>query len=269
MRLAFLKTSLLITFAAVGAFSAAAQTNGLTPKGPERFAGEILTFEGNVNRSLFRGIAIAELTFTTSLVPGTDDVVIRAEAVSKGTLLKLFRYSFLQQYSSTVDGPTFRILKTGKHDVQKQRVRDSEALFDYNSKRVTYIETDPQDPMRPPRRIASEIGPQMYDMISAIYATRALPLEVGKKYNFPVSDSGLVYTVPIVVTGREMQRSILGKTMCFRVEPEIFGPNRLIEQKGQLVVWITDDERRIPVRAQVHTSYGRVDIKLKSSIQQR
>ena len=30
------------------------------------------------------------------------------------------------------------------------------------------------------------------------------------------------------VTRREIQRTVLGKVMCFRVEPEVFGINRLI-----------------------------------------
>ena len=159
---------------------------------------------------------------------------VKTEAVSKGTLLKLFRYSFLQQYDSTIDLNTFRILKTTKHDVQKDAYRDSEAVFDYKDKRVRFIETDPKDPMRPPRRIASEIGEQMYDMVSAIYALyggRNCLLE--RDLSLPVSDSGLVYKIPVVVTAREMQKTVLGKVWCFRVEPEIFGKDRLIEQKGQ------------------------------------
>src|SRR5580765_1812477 len=108
------------------------------------FAGETLKYDGKLNKIL-RGLSIAELAFTASAGPGANQLLIKTEAVSKGTLLKLFRYSFLQQYESTIDLTTFRILKTTKHDVQKDRVRDSEALFDYKEKRVTYVETDPKD----------------------------------------------------------------------------------------------------------------------------
>ncbi|MCV4714537.1 hypothetical protein OFC05_31190, partial [Escherichia coli] len=79
------------------------------------------------------------------------DFSITAEARSKGTLLKIARYSFIQRYESTIDANRFRIEKTLKYDVQKDRVRNGEALFDYRDKRVTYVETDPKDPMRPPR----------------------------------------------------------------------------------------------------------------------
>ena len=235
-----------------------------TPPTSMIFAGETLKYEGKVTKIL-RGMSIADLTFSAAVASNSNELVIKAEAVSKGTLLKLFRYSFLQQYESVIDLNSFRILKTVKHDVQKERVRDSEAFFNYREKRVSYIETDPQDPMRPQRRIASEIGQQMHDMISAIYAARLAPLAVGKRFEFSVSDSGLVYKVPFAITAREIQKTIYGKVWCFRVEPEIFGKDRLIEQKGQMVIWIVDDARRTPVRSQVNTEYGKFDVKLKSA----
>jgi len=235
----------------------------MAPASGKVFAGEHLTFEGRVSK-LKVSISIAELTLSASRKSDSNELTISTEAVSKGTMLKLFRYSFFQQYESTVDLTGFRILKTTKHDVQKQRVRDSEANFDYKEKRVSYTETDPKDSNRPPRRIASEIGEMMSDMVSAIYYVRLQKLAVGSKFNLEVSDSGLVFKVPVVVTAREQQNTVMGKVWCFRVEPEIFGKNRLIEQKGEMDIWMTDDARRTPVRARVDTQYGKVEIKLKS-----
>ena len=266
MRPPFFRSFALLFIVFICSQSLTAQTDGFGVKGAERLVGEILKYDGSISKNIFRGISIAELTFTTTAVPGTDDVLITSEAVSKGTLIKFARYSFQQRYTSTVDLPGFKILKTGKHDVQKQRVRDSEALFNYDQKRVTFVETDPNDPTRPPRRIASEINDPMFDMVTAIYAVRLMPLSVGKRIIFPVSDSGLVYKVPVRVTARVQQKTIFGKVWCFRIEPEIFGPGRLIEQKGKMIVWITDDERRIPVRAEVHSKVGKIDIKLKSTV---
>jgi len=229
------------------------------------FAGETLKYEGKINKML-TALSVADLTFDAMMVPNSNELLIKSEAVSKGSLLKLFRYSFVQQYNSTVDGKAFRILRTTKHDVQKERVRDSDAVFDYSGKRVTFIETDPKDPMRPPRRIASEIGDNTFDMISAIYALRAMPLTVGQKHEFNVSDSGLVYKVPFAVTGREMQKTVFGKVNCLRIEPEIFGENRLIEQKGKMTIWVVDDARHTPVRSRITTKYGTIEIKLRSAL---
>ena len=226
--------------------------------------GETLTYEGKISK-IIRGIAVADLTFTVSQPSPGSDFTVKADARSKGTLLKLFRFSFQQEIESTFGGATPRVKLTKKHDVQKERVRDSEAIFDYRERRVTYTETDPKEPMRPPRRIASEIVPETHDLISAIYRLRMLPLAVGSTFTFTVSDSGLVYRVPVRVTAREIQKTVLGKVWCFRIEPDVFGPGRLIEREGSMVMWITDDNRRIPVRSQVHSDVGKIEIKLKSA----
>lgn len=245
-----------------------AQSNGTARKLPLPFAiGESLTYEGKISK-IIKGIAIADLTFTVSNAANGSDYLVRSEARSKGTLLKLFRYSFLQQYETTIDGNRFRALKTVKHDVQKDRVRDSVATFDYPERRVTFMETDPNEPMRPPRKIASKIDEETHDLVSGLYSLRLMPLAVGKTFRVELSDSGLVYSIPVRVTARERQKTILGNVWCFRVEPEIFGPNRLIDQKdqkGSMIIWITDDARRIPVRSQVNASIGRVEIKLKNT----
>ena len=85
------------------------------------------------------------------------------------------------------------------------------------------------------------------------------------KFELSVSDSGLVYKVPVTVTAREMQKTILGNVWCYRLDPDIFGPGRLIEQKGSMIIWMTDDARHIPVRSEIKAEVGKIDIKLKSA----
>ncbi|CAN5550025.1 hypothetical protein BH10ACI2_BH10ACI2_09220 [soil metagenome] len=265
MRFPLLRSIILTAALAASAFAQPAQPAAEKVSLAGRmFAGETLKYDGKLNK-IINGISVAELTFTATSAPDSNDLLVKSEATSKGTLLKLFRFSFLQQYESTVDLSTFKILKTTKHDVQKDRVRDSEAIFDYKQKRVIYVETDPKDRNRPPRRIASEIGDHLTDMVSAIYSLRLQPLSVGKRFDITVSDSGLVYRVPVVVTGREMQKTILGKVSCFRVEPEVFGKDRLIEKDGKMVIWMTEDARHVPVRAQINTEFGKIDIKLRTA----
>ena len=225
--------------------------------------GEKLTYEGSFSKLLLRGIDVAEMSFTVYNSPDKENFYVQAEAKSKGTLSKLFNFSFYQKIDSTVDGDSFSVLKTVKRDEQGERVRDSEAVFDYRTDKVTYVETDPKDPQRPPRRVASSINDHTQDLISAVYTLRSLPFAVGKTFTIAVSDSGMVYQVPVKVTGREKQKTTLGKVTCWKIEPEVFGDNRMIEQKGSMTIWITDDSRRIPVRSKIDTKLGKIEIKLR------
>lgn len=253
-----LRRVLLFAFL-VSAFAVASDAQKI---GEAPFAdGETLTYEGKFTK--FITAAIADLTFT--IEHREDDYLVKAEARSKSTLLKIFRFTFLQRLESTIDADRFRAVKTVKHDVQKERVRDSEALFDYGEKRVTYVETDPKEPMKAPRRIASRIDGTTHDLISGIYSLRLLPLAVGKTFELTVSDSGLVYEIPVRVTGRERMKTVLGRLWCLRVEPDVFGPGRLIEKEGKMTIWITDDSVKLPVRSVVNAPIGKIDIKLRSA----
>jgi len=272
----FRNLALFILIAAASTFSAAAigaQTSGRSPSSaasgaisPARpfKAGETLNYEGKISK-IISGISVADLTMTVADGPTSGDYLIRASARSKGTLLSFFRYSFLYEFASNVDGSSFRIERTVRKTTERDRVRNGEAQFNYGEKLVTYVETDPKAPMSPPRRIASSIEEQTYDVVSGIYAMRMLPLEVGKKFVLAISDSGLVYEIPVTVTGRELEKTVIGKVWCFKVEPDVFGPNRMIENEGKMAIWITDDERRVPVRSVINASIGKIEIKLRSA----
>lgn len=265
MKVFGVKILTLVGFIGIFSIVLCGQSNGRTVVRTLPFIdGENLTYEGKISK-IIRGIAIADLSFTLQKDPNGEDYIVKAEARSKGTLLKIFRFSFLQELESSIDADNFRATRTVKHDVQKDRVRNSETIFDYRERRVTYVETDPNEPMRPPRRIASRIDDVSHDLISGLYSLRLLPLAVGKSFRMTVSDSGLVYDIPVRVTARELQKSIFGRKWCFRIEPQVFGPNRLIEREGDMTIWITDDARRLPVRSVVNSPYGKIDIRLKSA----
>ena len=246
---------------ALAHFSQTGQTQ--TAMSGRMFDGETIKYEAKLNKIL-RGLPIAEITFVATASPDSNQLVIKSEAVSKGTLIKMFGVSFLQQYESAVDLDLFRITKTVKHEIQKERVRDSIADFDYKEKRVTCVETDPKDKTRQPRLIASDIPDAMNDYASGLFAVRLMPLAVGQSFVVPVSDTGFVYKIPINVRGRELQKTVLGNVWCYRIEPDVFGKGKLIEREGRMMLWYTDDVRHLPVRATIETEYGKLDVKLKS-----
>ncbi len=259
-----MKKHFIFSFLAIFAFCVAigfTQTNAKVTAKPY-IEGESLTYVGKYKRFGF-SFSVAEIDFRVKKSPDSGNFLVETQARSKGTLTRLFNFKFFQKYESTVDGTLLHALKTTKRDEQGKRLRESEANFDYGEKKVTYVETDPKDPSRPPRRVASAIDIGTQDVVSAVYFLRGEDLAVGKTFTYKVSDSGLVYDVPVRVTARERIKSVLGKKWCWRLEPEVFGEGRFIEQKGSLTIWMTDDDKRIPVRALLNTKLGKVKISLK------
>lgn len=266
MRNLFTRLFLTLVLLALPIF-VVAQTSNQTITEPFK-PGETFTYEGRVSRAKIFGLTVAELTFKIDQLPDSQSkkYVFKTETSSKNSLLKLFGFSFLQKYETTVETePSFRVLKTVKYDQQRNRIRNSESIFDYTAKKVTYTESDPKNPTAQPRKIAAEIGDQVQDIVSALYYLRFLPLAVDKSFTIPVSDFGMVYKIPVKVTKREILKTSIGKVWTFKLEPDIFGPNKLIEEKGKMIIWITDDKRRIIVKSQIQASIGTLDVKIKKA----
>ncbi len=235
------------------------------PKNEPFRIGETLVYEAKFSRLLLRGIDVADLTFTI-IAPeksSPDKIQLKGEVVSKGSLLKLFSFSFLQKFDSTVQTDNFRILQTLRHDEQDKRVRTSEATFDYPASKLIYRELDPNNLMSPPRMIISPLEAPAQDLISAFYYLRRQPLKTDKTLKIQLSDSGIIYEVPIKVVARQQLKSVVGKVWTLRLEPEIFGDKRPLAGEGKMIIWLTDDVRRLPVRAQIQTNIGKIEIKLR------
>ena len=149
-------------------------------------------------------------------------------------------------------------------DEQGKRARVSESI--YGDGKVTWVERDPNDPSRPPREAVATFAGQVQDVLSAIYYLRTQTLEVGKSFEVTISDSGVVYQVPVQVIEKKRKKTVLGRVDAFLVEPEVFGPDRMITGEGKFSIWITNDNRRIPVSARINMKYGTFDITLRKVI---
>jgi hypothetical protein len=239
---------------------------------PHRFElGEELHFEAEFSRALLRNIDVADLKFLATRTPieGASSsqpyaLTFKADVSSKGFFARLFNLKFREQVESTVEPITFTIQKTTILDEQGKRVRTTETTFDASKGRMIWTSRDPNNPAAEPRHAITEFSGQLQDVLSAIYFIRTQPLAVGKTLEVYIGDGGKVYTVPVKVVEKKRIKTILGRVDVLKVNPELFGPDRLIDkEKGEFSIWITDDARHIPVASRVKTDYGTFDIKLK------
>lgn len=84
------------------------------------------------------------------------------------------------------------------------------------------------------------------DIISAFYYIRTQKLEPGDTVYVDNYDNGKILPLKIAVYRREKIKVRAGKFNCLVVEPHLKTPG-LYNQKGRLIVHLTDDERKIPV----------------------
>lgn len=241
---------------------------------------EELIYQADFSRLLLRGIEIAEFRFTVEREgPPADprpaegaaaarqqsnNLVFKGDVRAKGWFRKIFGIDFHYNHEATVAGDTFLILHTSKLDEQGDRVRVSDAVFDRATNVVTWTERNPNDPAAAPRVVRNVLDGAAHDFISAIYYLRTQQLRPGQFFELAVSDSGQTARVPVRIVERKTTKSVLGRVPTLRVEIGLFGAGRLVnDRQGEMTLWITDDARRIPVRARLSADVGILDIKLK------
>ncbi len=194
-------------------------------------------------------------------------LIFNAEVASKGFFTRLFNLNFRERVESTVEPLSFTVQKTTIHDEQGKRVRTTEATFDQAKGKVFWTQRDPSNPTHEPRSTITDFSGQLQDVLSAIYFIRTQALEVGRSFEIFIGDRGRVYRVPIRVVERKRMKTILGRVNVLRIDPELFGPDGLVgAEKGEFSIWLTDDNRHIPVGGRVKSDYGTFDIRLKKMV---
>ena len=233
---------------------------------------EELHFEAEFSRALIRKLDVADLKFRAASSPKTNGesyaLTFNAEVTSKGFFARLFNLKFKETVESIVEPLTFTVKKTTILDEQGKRVRETKSTFDSAKGQMTWTLRDPNNPESEPRQAITEFsGQQLQDVLSAIYFIRTQPLEVGKGFDIYIGDGGRVYTIPVKVLEKKRMKTVLGRVDAFRVNAELFGPERLIDnEKGEFSIWFTADARHVPVGGRVKTDYGTFDIRLKRVI---
>ncbi|HEX3143841.1 MAG TPA: DUF3108 domain-containing protein [Pyrinomonadaceae bacterium] len=235
------------------------------PRAPLPFErGEELLYQAEFTKGLLRSVDVAEFHFKSvpeNISRGAGDPAVlhlTGDVFSKGLFPRIAGFKFHQHVESKADVEPFRALHTDKIEESGKRSRVLEAEFNHETRKVIWREKSPN-----PQGGAFDFQEPIQDVLTVIYYLRTQKLEVGKSFEVPVTDAGRVFR--IVVTAKEEKEldTALGNVKAIRVEPAMFGETSLARGRGQLSIWITEDERHLPVRAQLKIDLGTFDIKLK------
>jgi len=213
--------------------------------GRPAFLGETLRFAISV-----LGASGGELTLSAkeTELDGRPAYKFEMSAVSGEFLSRIF---LVRDYlASWTDPRSFRSLRFEKHTVEGKRVRDDLIEFDYE-KRVAYRDGKP---------IAIEDF--TLDSLSSLYYIRLLDLAAARPVELKVVSRKL-FPLLVVVQGRETVTTPAGTFSTIRVEPKSSSEG-LIGKGKNLLLWLTDDERRMPVQLRSKLKVGTLVGKLRS-----
>lgn len=105
------------------------------------------------------------------------------------------------------------------------------------------------------------VPPFSQDVLSSFYYIRLKQLEIGKPIFLTNHEKKKIYNLEVLVHRRETIEVEAGKFRCIVVEPIVKGEG-LFRKKGSLRIWLTDDERKIPVQMKSEVIVGDITTEL-------
>ncbi len=170
-------------------------------------------------------------------------LVSRAE--SNDVMSKL--YKVRDRIDSLVDAEGLYSWRYKKRMREGSFERDYDILYDPPSGKATYSDG---------RKFDAE--PWSKDALAAFYYVRHMPLEVGKDIAITHHSDKRSNGIQVQVHKRETVKVPAGTFDCFVIEP-IMSEGGLFKSSGRMQIWVTADERRIPVLMKSKIPVGSID----------
>jgi hypothetical protein len=105
------------------------------------------------------------------------------------------------------------------------------------------------------------VPPFVQDVLSALYYVRTQPLEIGKSLFVDNHTDKKNYPLEVKVLKKERVEVDAGTFDCLVVQP-ILQAAGVFEQKGSLTVWLTDDQKKMPVLMKSKVVIGSITTEL-------
>jgi len=164
---------------------------------------------------------------------------------------------------SWMDTESLCSLKYVRYQERPDRSEHKTANFDQINRKFSFIEINPQT-NGVEKDVKGEIPEFVNDSLSVIYFIRTLPLEIDKEYSIYTHADDKNYLSKLVVKKKEKVKTSTGEFNCFVTESLAID---ISEKKpvstSKLFMWLTDDERKIPVLMKTKLYFGTITMKLK------
>ena len=247
--------SVFLTFGITGKSSGQGASGGDTPlrtlPNNAFTVGERLTFDIDYG-FITAGQAVMTIP-DYKYINGRQTYEINTYAVSTETMDNLFKVR--DKYSTYLDVDGIYPHRFEQHVREGKFSKDYDAFFDQEAGTA---ETDDGQKYKIPRFV--------HDILSAFYYVRSLDLKQyhkGDKITLENFYDGKVHPLDVMVRGRQQIEVGAGTFNCVVVEPLVVAGG-LFKSEGSIVVWLSDDDNKIPVKMSSKVLIGSISAELQS-----
>ncbi len=189
-------------------------------------------------------------------VNGQAAYVIQTSAFSASVIDTVFKVRDINL--SWLDARNFHSLGYSQSLREGHYQRDEWVTFDYSAN--TY--RGELNKKSGTRALSGAVTAPVLDILSALYFVRGQKLENGKDVVFDILNREEQYPLVVKIIKRETVKTPAGKFKCVVVEPQFRGEGIFVSKGKSLQVWLTDDERKLPVKMKTEVFIGSVSAQL-------
>ena len=104
----------------------------------------------------------------------------------------------------------------------------------------------------------------LWDLLSGFYYLRTQNLNIGEAVYINIFDSNKFYQAEVQVIRKDTIKLLNEKEISAMIVKPILKSEGLFQNKGDISIWITDDEAKTPVRIETEVSIGKVTAELRA-----
>lgn len=134
-----------------------------------------------------------------------------------------------------------------------KRHHETRVIFDRAAEKASYVERDLQkNTVLHTYEVA--IPNCVHDVLGALISARRIPLNPGQTAQLPVSDGHHSASVKVEAQEREVLKTATATYKTIRCETFLMN-GVIYTRKGRVLVWLTDDEKKVPVQIQLRMNF--------------
>ncbi len=204
------------------------------------------------------GIKAGEATLSLEDTPEGLTITSRARSVP---LISIFYEvdDFAQSTLSPDGHPTKYTLKIREGSHRRDKVTYFNAASKDGSQKIIYINNLDNE------RVEYSLEKQAFDPLSAVYKIRKSPLKAGRSEYIDIFDNKKVFNTEVQVLGKERISTPAGEFDTIVIKP-ILKSEGIFLKSGEIYIWLTDDEKRIPVMIKSKVKIGSVTVELAEGV---
>jgi hypothetical protein len=190
-------------------------------------------------------------------------IIIHAR--SSGTLSKMAGMKVKDEFVYYTDPSTLCTLGASGKIREGKRKRQLSLEYFAEEGKLHFFELD--EAVSPPKIKKDvtklDIPPCVQDPISALYSFRKQSLDIDQEHTFIIGNDDKIKEVRTHVESKALLDTPAGKLQCWKVRANALAGG-LFKEGGEFKIWLSADERKVPVQFEAKVSLGRVLGVLKS-----